>query len=256
MPIHPTAIVSPKAKVPQAIEIGPYCVIGDDVELGEDCVLMNHVSISGPTVIGKRNLFHPFSCVGGKTQDLKYAGEPTYLEIGDDNDFRECVTINRGTGAGEKTIVGSKNLLQSYAHVAHNCVLGDHCIISSHGTLAGHILMEDYSILSGLSGVHQYCRLGRHSLVGGCTKIVQDVPPFCIADGSPAQIRTINIVGLQRRGFSQEKVILIRKAYKALYNPKLNTSQAVAELEEKWGEIEEIKQLIQFVKTSERGIIR
>ncbi|MEM6821141.1 MAG: acyl-ACP--UDP-N-acetylglucosamine O-acyltransferase [Verrucomicrobiota bacterium] len=254
--IHPTAIISPTAEVDSSCEIGAYCVIGDEVQLGKDCLLHQHVSIQGPTVIGKRNVFYPFCSIGSKTQDLKYTQEPTYLEIGDSNNFRECVTINRGTGPEEKTIIGSNNQLLAYSHIAHNCVVGNHCIFSNNGTLAGHVVMEDYALIGGLSAVHQFCRIGKYALIGGCTKVVQDVPPYFIADGNPAVVRSVNTVGLQRRGFSEDTITVLRKALKLLYNPKMNTSQACSAIEETLEGTDELSYLLHFVRSSERGIIR
>lgn len=254
--IHPTAILSPRAQVPSDCEVGPYCVIGEDVTLGPGCRLLSHVVLQGPSTFGKENLFHPFCSIGGKTQDLKYAGEPTFLEVGDRNEFREYVTVNRGTGVGEKTIIGSDNLFLTYAHVAHNCIVGNHCIFSNNGTLAGHVTVEDYAIISGLAAVHQFCRIGRHSIVGGCSKIVQDVPPYFVADGNPAEVRAVNHVGLQRRGFSDDTLTALRKALRLLYNKKLNTSQALRQVEDQLGTVPEVRHLIDFVQSSRRGIIR
>jgi UDP-N-acetylglucosamine acyltransferase len=256
MAIHPTAIISPHAQVPADCEVGPYCVIGDHVTLGPGCRLMAHVVLQGPSTFGRDNLFHPFCSIGGKTQDLKYTAEPTYLEVGDHNEFREYVTVNRGTGVGEKTTIGSNNLFLAYAHVAHNCQVGNHCIFSNNGTLAGHVIVEDYAIISGLAAVHQFCRIGRHSIVGGCSKIVQDVPPYFVADGNPAQVRAVNLVGLQRRGFSEDTISALKKTLRLLYSPSLNTSQAVAEVERQLGTVPEVRHIIDFVRTSKRGIIR
>ncbi|MDR2463316.1 MAG: acyl-ACP--UDP-N-acetylglucosamine O-acyltransferase [Verrucomicrobiales bacterium] len=256
MSIHPTAIISPKAEIGADIDIGAYCVVGDHVKLGNGCRLMHHVSIEGCTVIGSGNLFHPFSTIGGKTQDLKYEGEPTWLEIGDHNEFREFTSVNRGTGVGEKTVIGSGNLFLTYSHVAHNCAVGNHCILSNNGTLGGHVVVEDHVIVSGLAAVHQFCRVGQHSMIGGCTKIVQDVPPYFIADGNPATVRAVNSVGLQRRGFTDEQISIIRRARRSLYDENLNTTQALALLEEELGTHPEVQILITFVRNSQRGIIR
>jgi len=256
MALHPTALIAPSAQVPADCEVGPYCVIRENVTLGPGCRLMSHVVLQGPSVFGRDNLFHPFCSIGGKTQDLKYAGEPTFLEVGDRNEFRECVTVNRGTGVGEKTVIGSDNLFLTYAHVAHNCTVGDHCIFSNNGTLAGHVTVEDHAIISGLAAVHQFCRIGRHSIVGGCSKIVQDVPPYFVADGNPAEVRAVNLVGLQRRGFSEETITALRKALRLLYTKSLNTSQALAEVEARLGTVPEVRHLIDFVRASKRGIIR
>ncbi|MFZ5806152.1 MAG: acyl-ACP--UDP-N-acetylglucosamine O-acyltransferase [Verrucomicrobiota bacterium] len=256
MKIHATAVVDKKAELAEGVEVGPYCVIGANVKLSRGCVLMHHVSLAGSTTIGKQNVFHPFCSIGGKTQDLKYAGEPTFLEIGDGNEFREFVTINRGTGKGEKTIIGSNNLLLAYSHVAHNCVVGNHCVFSNNGTLAGHVTVEDHAVIGGLAAVHQFCRIGQHAMIGGCSKIVQDVPPYFIADGNPAEIRGVNFVGLQRKNFSDESIKILKQAWKILYNPKFNTSQALDQLQKKFPHSPEVQTLIRFIESSQRGIIR
>lgn len=256
MAIHPTAVVSPEAEVDVDAEVDAYAVIGAGVRLGAGSVVMHHASVQGPCRIGEHNVIHPFASIGGKSQDLKYDGEPTYLEIGNYNEIREFVTINRATSPGEKTMVGSHNLFQAYCHIAHNCHVGDHCVFSSHATLAGHVVVEDHVWFGGLAGAHQFCRMGTHSLVGGCTKIVQDVPPYLIADGNPAVIRSVNVVGMQRRGFSEDTIRDIKSAQRLLYREDLNTTQAVEKLEEEMGELPEVKRLIAFVRASERGIIR
>ena len=204
--IHPTAIVHAGAQVADDVEIGPYCVIDGHVTIGSGCILANHVSIAGPATIGQANRFFPFSSIGQRSQDLKYRGEPTFLEIGDHNSFREFCTVNRGTMPDTKTLIGSHNNFLAYSHVAHDCTVGNHVIFSNNGTLAGHVIVEDHAVVGGLCGVHQFCRIGRHAILGGCTKIVQDVPPYMIADGNPAEIRGVNQVGLERRGFSAEEI--------------------------------------------------
>lgn len=254
--VHPSAVVAPDAEIGTGVEIGPFCYVGSGVKLGDGCRLMNHVSVQGPSTFGKENLFHPFCSIGGVTQDLKYQGEPTLLEVGDRNEFREYVSVNRGTGIGEKTTIGNDNLLLSYAHVAHNCQVGSHCILSNNGTLGGHVVVEDHVIVSGLAAVHQFCRIGQHSLIGGCSKIVQDVPPYFIADGNPASVRALNLVGLQRRGFDEDRIRDLRWALKKLYDPSLNTSQALDAMEEEKGSSADIRVIIDFVRNSERGIIR
>lgn len=256
MVIHSTAIVEDGASLGEGVEVGPFCFIGKHVRLGPGCRLLSHVSIVGRSTVGKENIFYPFSAIGGKTQDLKYEGEPTYLEIGDHNEFRESVTVNRGTAPGTKTIVGSGNHFLAYSHIAHDCVVGSHCVFSNNGTLAGHVTVEDHVTIGGLGAVHQFCRIGTHALIGGCTKIVQDVPPYFIADGNPAQIRAVNIIGLQRKGFPDQKIRQLRHALRTLYSPELNTSQALAELEQTQADCPEITQIIHFIKTSQRGIIR
>jgi len=253
--VHSTALVHAKAKVGTSVEVGPYCVVGEGVELGDGCVLRHHVNLEGPSRFGKKNTFHPFCSIGGKTQDLKYKGEPTHLEVGDENDFREFVTVNRGTSPGEKTIIGSRNHFLAYAHIAHNCVVGNDCIFSNNGTLAGHVTVGDFAVIGGLSAVHQFCRVGRHAMIGGCTKVVQDVLPYMIADGNPAVIRAVNLTGLQRKGFSEESIRGLKDALKVLLSPKYNLSQARECLVENGAKTEEVKELIEFLKTSERGVM-
>ena len=209
-----------------------------------------------PVRIGKNNRFHAYASIGQQTQDLKYAGEPTYLEIGDDNNFREFCTVNRGTLPGTKTIVGSHNHFLSYAHIAHDCIVGNHCIFSNNGTLAGHVTVEDHVILGGLTAVHQFCRLGKHAITGGCSKIVQDVPPFMIADGNPAEIRGVNLIGLERKNYPPESVKLIKEAFRLIYRSKYNRRQAIEAMQKDLPQTEEITELIQFIENSERGIVR
>ena len=208
----------------------------------------------GPTKIGTGNEFYPYSSIGQRTQDLKYAGEPTFLEIGDHNCFREFVTVNRATAPHGKTIVGSHGNFLAYAHIAHDCIVGDHVIFSNNGTLGGHVIVGDYVIIGGLSAVHQFCRIGEHAMIGGCTKIVQDVPSFMIADGNPAEIRGINLAGLERRGFSVEDIKELRNAYKTIYRSSLNTAQSVKALKQTESKV--VQALLAFITTSQRGIIR
>jgi UDP-N-acetylglucosamine acyltransferase len=253
--IHPTAIIDSSATIGEGTEIGPYSVVGPGVEIGARCVIHNHVSIAGPTKIGDENTFYPYVSVGQRTQDLKYSGEPTYLEIGSHNSFREFCTLNRGTSPGSKTVIGSHGNFLAYSHIAHDCLVGDHVIFSNNGTLAGHVTVEDHAVIGGLSGVHQFCRIGQHAIIGGCTKIVQDVPPFMIADGMPAEIRGINQVGLERRGFDAEVVRTLREAYKIIYRANLNTKQAVAAIREQLPQNEQLLVLIDFIEASKRGIV-
>lgn len=256
--IHPTAIIDPSAEIAEGVTIGPYSVIGANVSIGKGCVLKSHVVIEGYTKIGENNTFFPFSAIGQVTQDLKYDGEPTALEIGDHNTFRENTTIHRGTSEETPTRIGSHNLFLAYSHVAHDCIVGNHCILSNNGTLAGHVVMEDYGIVSGLSAVHQFCRIGEHSLVGGCAKIVQDIPPYMIVDGNPATVRGMNLIGLQRRGFSEESRQNLKKAYKKiLLNKKNNLAEAIESFEDSEAAQDPcVKHLIEFIRDSERGIIR
>ena len=254
--IHPTAVIDPGAVIGADTEIGPYCVIGSGVTIGNGCVLANHVSVAGPTIIGEGNRFFPFSSIGQRSQDLKYTVEPTSLEIGDHNSFREFCTVNRGTAPGSKTIIGSHNNFLAYAHVAHDCTVGNHTIFSNNGTLAGHVVVEDHAVIGGLSGVHQFCRIGRHAILGGCTKIVQDVPPFLIADGNPAEIRGINQVGLERRGFTPDDIRSLREAYRLLCRANLNVKQACEKIREELPLSDHLTHLLDFIEASKRGIVR
>ena len=257
--IHPTAVIDAGACLGGDVTVGPYCVIGDGVELGDRCVLHSHVTLGGPATIGAENEFYPHCAVGGRSQDLKYEGEPTYLTIGSGNTFREFVTVNRGTSPGDATSIGNNGHFLAYSHIAHDCVVGDGVIFSNNGTLAGHVMVADNAILGGLSAIHQFCRVGRHAITGGCSKIVQDVPPFMIADGNPAQVRGVNSVGLQRHGFSEEHIRALKGAYKAIYRRDLTVNEAIGELKELYsgeGPDYPVNELIAFLETSQRGIIR
>jgi UDP-N-acetylglucosamine acyltransferase len=254
--IHSTAIIDSSAKIGSGTRVGPYCVIGSGVVIGEHCTLHNHVTIAGSTTIGAHNEFYPFSSIGQQTQDLKYAEEPTFLEIGHHNCFRECVTVNRATAPHGKTVIGSHGNFLAYAHIAHDCVVGNHVIFSNNGTLAGHVSVEDNVVLGGLSAVHQFCRVGQHAIIGGCTKIVQDVPSFMIADGNPAEVRGINQIGLERHGMSSLEIRDLREAYKIIYRGSLNTAQALEVLHEKYQQSLLVLALIDFISHSKRGIVR
>ena len=256
--IHPSAVVSPGAEIGKNVRIGPFCVVGDKVKLGDDCVLHSHVTLEGPATFGKGNEFFPYACIGGKTQDLKYQGEPTYLEVGDHNVFRENTTVHRSTIAETPTRIGDHNLFLCYSHVAHDCQLGSHIILSNSVGLAGHITVEDHAIISGFAACHQFCRIGMHSIIGGLSKVVQDVPPFMIVDGNPASTRGVNAIGLQRRGFSDEDMKAIKKAYKKLFLKKDGSmSQSLSSLKAiHEGDNANVKHLIEFIESSERGITR
>ena len=252
--IHPTAIIDPAARIGAGVHIGPYTIIGPDVEIGDDTWIQHHVTILGPTRIGKKNRFFSYACIGQQSQDLKYSAEPTYLEIGDDNTFREFCTVNRATVQGEKTIVGSHNNFLAYTHIAHDCIVGNHCIFSNNGTLAGHVTVEDHVILGGLSAVHQFCRIGQHAFIGGCAKIVQDIPPFTTVDGNPGRARGLNETGLKRHGYSEDQVKAIYSAYRTLYRKGLNTTQAIAEIRSK-PMTAEVEHFITFIETAKRGFV-
>jgi UDP-N-acetylglucosamine acyltransferase len=252
--IHPTAIVHPKAQLGSGCEIGPYCVIGENVALGDGCKLHSHIVIDGHTKLGRENEIFPFASLGLKTQDLKWKGGITRTEIGDGNTFREYVTIHSATGDGEVTRVGSHNTILAYCHIAHNCTLGDRIIMSNVATLAGHVTVEDHAVVGGLAAVHQFCRIGKMSMIGGCSKIVQDVPPFMIVDGNPGETRTINKVGLERHGVSEEAQNALRHAYKILFREGLTIPNALVKIESDLQKLPEVLHLLHFVRTSERGI--
>ena len=252
--IHPTAIIHPKAELGPDCEVGPYCVIGPHVVLGARCRLHAHVVVDGYTRLGSDNAIFPFASIGLQTQDLKYKGGVTRTEIGDHNTFRESVTVNSATGDGEATVVGSHNHILAYSHVAHNVVLGNYIIMSNVGTLAGHVVVEDYAVIGGVTAVHQFCRIGKMSMVGGCAKVVQDVPPFMLADGNPAKTRTINKIGMERNGVTEEAQKAIRQAFKLLFREGLTNSNALTRIEAELPPLPEIQYLAQFVRSSERGI--
>src|SRR6266403_2206158 len=242
--IHPTAIVD------------PYCVIHAGVVLGQSCWLQHHVTLAGPMRAGAKNKFYAYCSIGQQTQDLKYAGEPTYLEIGDENTFREFVTVNRSTTSDGKTQIGSRGNFLAYSHIGHDCTVGNEVVFSNNGTLAGHVQVGDNAVMGGLTAVHQFCRIGRFVITGGCSKIVQDIPPFMIADGNPAEIRGVNLIGLERKNFTPESVKQIKEAFRLIYRSKYNTRQAIEAIRNELRQTEEIMQILEFVEKSERGIIR
>jgi UDP-N-acetylglucosamine acyltransferase len=252
--IHPSAVIHPKAEIGTDCQIGPFCVIGEHVILGKGCRLHSHVVIDGHTMLGEGNEIYPFASIGLKTQDLKWKGGTTRTVIGDRNTFREYVTIHSATGDGEATTVGSHNNVLAYAHVAHNVTIGNHVIMSNVGTLAGHVTVEDCAIVGGLAAVHQFCRIGKMAIIGGCSKVVQDVPPFMLADGNPAETRTINKVGMERNGISEEVQSAMRQAYKILFREGLTIPNALARIVKELPTSPEMEHLVQFVRTSERGI--
>ena len=252
--IHPTAVIHPKAGIGADCEIGPYCVIGPHVELGAGCRLHSHVVIDGHTRLGKENEAFPFACLGLKSQDLKWKGGVTRTEIGDGNTFREHVTVHSATSEGGVTRVGSNNHIMAYSHIAHDVQLGDHVVMSNVATLGGHVVVGDHAVIGGLAAIHQFCRIGKLSMIGGCSKVVQDVPPFMIADGNPAQTRTINKVGLERNGVGEAALAALKQAYKLLFREGLTISNAVAKIETDLPAFPEIQHLVEFVRASERGL--
>jgi UDP-N-acetylglucosamine acyltransferase len=253
--IHPTAIIHPNANIGADCDLGPYCVIGEHVTLGDKCKLHSHVVIDGHTKLGIGNEIFPFASIGLKTQDLKWKGGVTRTEIGDGNVFREGVTIHSATSDGGVTVVGSHNHVLAYSHIAHDCRLGSHIIMSNAATLAGHVTVEDHAVIS-ISAVHQFCRVGKFAMIGGCSKVVQDVPPFMIADGNPCETRTINKIGLERHGVSAEAQTALRQAYKIIFREGLTTTNALAKIEAELPALPEVKHLVDFIRASERGICK
>jgi len=254
--IHPTAIVDSRAQIGPDCEIGPYCVIGPHVQLGNACRLHSHVILEGFTSIGPRCEFYPFACIGLKTQDLKWKGGQCRLEIGSDNVFREHVTVHTATADGGVTRIGSHNHFLAYSHVAHDCIVGNHVIFSNNGTLAGHVIVEDHAVIGGLAAVHQFCRIGEMAIIGGCAKVVQDIPPYMIADGNPAVTRGVNKVGLQRNGVPEQTQKALREAYKIVFRSGLTVSNALDKVRSEVPPSKEIDHFINFCRTSERGIAR
>jgi UDP-N-acetylglucosamine acyltransferase len=254
--IHPSAVIAEGAVVPDSCEVGPFSTIGPDVVLGEDCRLISHVVLDGHTRIGNKNVFYPFCSVGVAPQDLKYSGEPTRTDIGDENTIRECVTISRGTvGGGGLTRVGSKNLLMAYVHIGHDCVVGDGCILANAATLAGHVTIEDFATVGAFSPVHQFCTVGKYAFIGGGTIVTQDVLPFSLTSAKREnRAFGINKIGLQRRGFSEERLKTLQKAFRYLLAAKMNTSQALEKIREVEGE--DAKLLAAFIEKSHRGVIK
>jgi UDP-N-acetylglucosamine acyltransferase len=256
--IHPTAIIDARARVAASCKIGPYCVIGADVEIGEGCRLVSHVAIEGPTKIGADNAFFPFCAIGMAPQDVTYNGEQTRLEIGDHNEIRECVTISRGTvKGGGLTKVGNHTLIMAYAHIGHDSIIGDHCMLVNGATLGGHVIVEEYAVVGALCPVHQYVRIGAHSYIGGGTTITQDVLPFSMTSAArDTHAYGMNKVGLERRGFSKERIRKIHHAYKTLLASKMNTSQALEKMKAEPYLGEDVEMLIRFIESSERGVIK
>jgi UDP-N-acetylglucosamine acyltransferase len=255
--IHATAIVDPKAELASDVEVGPYAIIGPNVQIGEGTVVQAHAYISGHTKIGKKCQVFPFACVGTKTQDLKYVeGTVTHVEVGDETVLREFSTVHLGTKPGEVTRVGSKCLIMAYCHVAHGCRVGNSVIMSNLATLAGEVTVEDFAIIGGMAGVHQFCRIGSHAMVGGATKVRQDCPPYMITESVNGEVKVIgpNIVGLQRHGFSADVRSAMKEAFRLLYREGLNRGQALERIKYEMEQSPEIQALIQFYADSQRGV--
>lgn len=255
--VHATAVVHPDAQIHETVEIGPYAVIGPKVKIGAGTRVGPHAVIEGRTTLGMRNHVFQFSSVGAAPQDLKYAGEDTELVIGDENQIREFTTLHIGTaGGGGVTRVGSRNLFMANSHVAHDCVVGNGCILANSAALGGHVQVEDFVILSGLTAVHQFTRIGKHAFIAGGAMVVMDVPPYCMAQGDRAELVGLNTVGLERHGFSEERISRIKEAYRILFRSKLGMAEALAKLKAELGGHSEIDHLVEFVSQSKRGLTR
>jgi UDP-N-acetylglucosamine acyltransferase len=254
--IHPTAIIEPGVQLGEDVEVGAYAYLGGTAVIGARTRIQHHATVEGNTVLGVECDVFPYACIGGKTQDLKYKGGNPGVRIGDRNVFREYVSVHAATGDGLMTKVGSNNTILAYSHVAHDCVLGSHIIMSNYAGLAGHSVVEDHVVVGAYGGVHQFCRLGAYSMLSACSKLVQDIPPFFIADGSPATIRAYNKVGLERQGFSAEQLDRVKQIFRILYRDGLNRTQAMEKLEaHAQAGSDEFQRLLKFAKTSERGLV-
>jgi len=257
MKIHPTAIISPDAHLEEGVEIGPYSIIGSDVKIGKNTLIGSHTVIDDYTHIGEGNHIFQFCSIGAPPQDLKFGGEKTRVVIGNFNTIREFVTIHRSTTADiGVTIIGDHNLLMAYTHVAHNCKLDNNIIMSNAATLAGHIHIEDYAIISGLTGIHQFCRIGEHCMIGGASAVVKDIPPYVIAQGNHAKLFGLNLIGLKRRNFSENTIKAISEAYRIIFRSKLLLEDAIKKAEAEVENLPEVNHFIKFIKESERGVCR
>jgi UDP-N-acetylglucosamine acyltransferase len=253
--IHPTAIVSSRATLGEHVEVGPFAIIGDGCVVGDDCQIAPRATLERDVHLGRGVKVGIGSVLGGEPQDLKYAGEHTTVEIGDGTVIREYTTINRGTMQSMKTSVGSKCLLMSYVHLAHDCHIGNGVILGNSVQLAGHVTIDDRATLSGLSGVHQFVRIGRHAFIGGCSRVAKDIPPFLKAVGNPVRLYGLNGIGLRRSGFSEPVLLELKRAYRLFFNSDLNLSQAMQRAETELEQFDEVKELMRFVDGSARGVV-
>lgn len=256
MQIHPSAIVSPKAKLADSVSVGPFSVISDNVSIGAGTKIGSHCVIEGNTVIGKSCEIFTGAVLGSRPQDLKFKGEKVFLEIGDNNIIREYCTLNPGTQESGKTIIGDNNLLMAYSHIAHDCKVGNGCVLANNSTLAGHVNIEDKAVIGGIVAIHQFVRIGMLSIIGGCSKVVQDIPPFSTCDGHPARVYGLNLIGLRRKGISGDSIKQIGRAFKIFFNSGLSVKHALQRVEKELEKTEEIIYLVNFVKSSERGLTR
>lgn len=252
--IHKTAIIDPSANIGKDVEIGAYAYVGEEVTIGDGTILKNHASIDKWATIGKNCTIFPFASISAAPQDLKYKGEKSFVTIGDNNTIRECVTINRGTFQDEVTLIGSNNLFMAYSHVGHNCILGNNIVIANSGTLAGHVEIEDNVVIGGLTGIHQFCHVGKMAMIGGCSKVIKDILPYNIADGHPAAPRGLNILGLRRNGIAKSEISALKNAFKIIFKQNLNTTQALELLSSEIEDSAAVTETIEFIKKSNRGI--
>ena len=256
--IHPQGVVAPGAKLGAGVKVGPFASVGEEVELGEGCVVHAHAIVQGPSRFGRGNVFHPFCVIGGDPQDYTYGGERTELLVGEENIFREYVTVSRGTKkGGGVTRIGDKNFFLAYTHIGHDCVIGSNVLFVNAATLAGHVTIEDFATIGALSPVHQFCRVGRHAYIGACTVITQDVVPFSLVV-TERETRSvgINAIGLERKGFSEDRRKTLQRAFRMLLRSKRNTSQALEEMSKTLGDSEDVQELIRFVESAQRGIVK
>jgi len=257
MNIHPTALVDPEAQLSEGVQIGPYTIIRPDVTIGKNTIVGPHVVIDSHTDIGANCRIFQFSSIGAAPQDLKYRGEETRVIIGDNNVIREFVTINRSTTADiGMTKIGNSNLLMAYCHVAHNCRLGNFVVMANAANLAGHIDVEDFAIIGGLTGVHQFTRIGTHAFIGGASAVAQDVPPYVTASGNRAKLYGLNVVGLKRKGFSEETLNALKQTYRIIFRSSLTLKKAIEKVRAEVPHLPEVKHMVEFIERSERGICR
>jgi UDP-N-acetylglucosamine acyltransferase len=254
--IHSTAVVEEGARIAEGCHIGPYCIIGPNVTLGQGSTLHSHIVIDGHTELGEANTIYPFASIGLQSQDLKHSGGTTHTRIGNHNTFREYVTVHSATNDGDVTVIGSHNNLLAYTHVAHDCQLGDHIVMSNVATLAGHVTVEDRAIIGGVAAVHQFCRIGTMSIIGGCSKVVQDIPPYMLADGNPTITRALNKEGLKRNDVSEESQAALKQAHRILFRENLTFTKGIDKTRADVLASEEIKHLLTFIESSQRGIAR
>ena len=252
--IHPTSIVSPKSEIDIDVEIGPFCVINDDVKIMKGCKLYNGVSIFSGARIGENNIFYPGSVISALPQDIKFDGGFSEVFIGNDNTFRECVTVSRGTHATDKTVIGNNCLFMANCHVGHDSRVGNYCILANSAALGGHVHLEDYVIIGGLVGIHQFVSVGKHSMIGAHSMVAKDVPPYTLFSGNPLYYEGLNVIGLRRRGFSGESITLLKTIFTLLYNSGLNVSQAVNKIKNEFKLENEVAEVINFIENSRRGL--